>query len=542
MTKPWATYTRVSTDEQAEEGISLEVQAETCRMFLKARKLPIGPVIVDDGYSAGSTKRPGYLRLMELVRKAELGGVCVLKLNRVHRNQLEQLLMLRALEQVGAGFVSVTESFDLATPHGKLMVQQLSSFAEYFRNDKSDEVKRAMGYLKAQGYWVGAVPIGCALQHEGSRRRLIFDPVHGHAVAACWKLAAEGTPLADIARHLTITGVPTRSGKPWAKNAISYFLKSRSAVGLLVDEKTWKRAQAALGAKLYPGRIPSRLKLKPAQRSKDRVWRLHGLAFCASCGSALTGRFSTGNGGRCYYLRCSGRDSRGTSFCKARDLPATAYEDAVVERLVKMVTGDELQRLMAADLAKAQAQAGPLKVRVERLSKQRDDLKTKLGRTLDLVTEGGAVARAAGNRVAELQEQLEELVLELAEAQGILASARIDCDTMETILAEIRAGVDELPSQDWETQKRRIGLLVKEVHMGADTVGRIVLWPYGPGDGHGGDDSGPGGGPNGGGAPAMVRVRSRVDNHSLSSARTISVPFAVTEAIGFKGRRLVRLA
>lgn len=55
-----ALYCRVSTDEQAHEGFSLESQLERLRSFCIAREWNIVAEYVDGGYSGRNIRRPEY--------------------------------------------------------------------------------------------------------------------------------------------------------------------------------------------------------------------------------------------------------------------------------------------------------------------------------------------------------------------------------------------------------------------------------------------------------------------------------------------------
>ena len=77
-------YTRVSTEDQAKEGFSLDAQLEKLRAYCKARDWEIVDEYVDDGFSGRNVKRPAYVRMIEHMQKWDL--LLVLKMDRIHRN------------------------------------------------------------------------------------------------------------------------------------------------------------------------------------------------------------------------------------------------------------------------------------------------------------------------------------------------------------------------------------------------------------------------------------------------------------------------
>ena len=79
-------YVRVSTDRQAELGVSLETQEAKMRAMATVQGADLGEVIVDGGESAKSLNRPGLQRLMALVNAGKVEAVIVAKLDRLTRS------------------------------------------------------------------------------------------------------------------------------------------------------------------------------------------------------------------------------------------------------------------------------------------------------------------------------------------------------------------------------------------------------------------------------------------------------------------------
>src|SRR5258708_24398724 len=79
-------YIRVSSDQQAESGLSLEHQQQKVRAAATLHDLELQSVIVDAAESAASLERPGMRRVLELVKARKVDAVIVLKLDRLTRN------------------------------------------------------------------------------------------------------------------------------------------------------------------------------------------------------------------------------------------------------------------------------------------------------------------------------------------------------------------------------------------------------------------------------------------------------------------------
>ncbi|MBI5123197.1 recombinase family protein, partial [Candidatus Roizmanbacteria bacterium] len=126
-----AIYIRVSTEDQAKEGYSLEVQREYLESFAKREGLEIFKVYQDDGISGYSTERPALKELLKAAKEKKFDLVLVYKIDRFSRNLKDLLNLVDELSTYGVGFKSGTEPFDTTTSTGKLMFQQLGSFAEF---------------------------------------------------------------------------------------------------------------------------------------------------------------------------------------------------------------------------------------------------------------------------------------------------------------------------------------------------------------------------------------------------------------------------
>src|ERR1035437_6739789 len=101
-------YVRVSTDKQAEHGVSLEAQVEKIRAMATVHDVELLDVIVDAGESAKDLDRPGMVRILDLVQSRAIGMVIVAKLDRLTRSVKDLALLLEQFQRRGVSLVSVT--------------------------------------------------------------------------------------------------------------------------------------------------------------------------------------------------------------------------------------------------------------------------------------------------------------------------------------------------------------------------------------------------------------------------------------------------
>lgn len=108
-------YARVSTDKQADSGVSLEAQQEKIRAMAVVQGAALLDLIVDAGESAKSLDRPGMERLLSLVDARRVDTVIIAKLDRLTRSVKDLALLLERFTRRGVALVSVAESLDTGT-------------------------------------------------------------------------------------------------------------------------------------------------------------------------------------------------------------------------------------------------------------------------------------------------------------------------------------------------------------------------------------------------------------------------------------------
>ena len=111
-------YVRVSTDRQAEQGVSLEAQESKIRAMATIHSAELLEVIVDGGESAKSLNRPGLQRLLALMNAGQVQAVIVAKLDRLTRSVKDLCNLLELFEKRKVALISVAESLDTATTAG----------------------------------------------------------------------------------------------------------------------------------------------------------------------------------------------------------------------------------------------------------------------------------------------------------------------------------------------------------------------------------------------------------------------------------------
>jgi DNA invertase Pin-like site-specific DNA recombinase len=161
-----AIYTRKSSEDGLEQEFnSLDAQREACAAYITSQKIE-GWVLVselydDGGLSGGTLERPGLQRLLTDIRAGKVDQVVIYKIDRLTRSLADFAKIVDILDNVGATFVSVTQSFNTATSMGRLTLNMLLSFAQFEREVTAERIRDKIAASKKKGMWMGGnVPLG----------------------------------------------------------------------------------------------------------------------------------------------------------------------------------------------------------------------------------------------------------------------------------------------------------------------------------------------------------------------------------------------
>ena len=193
-------YLRVSTEEQARHGISLEAQLSKLQDYCNFKGWTIFKTYKDEGISGGSTKkRKAFLRMMEDSRKGEISVILVTKIDRAFRNVLDALTTLEKLKIQKTDFVSVSEDIDTTTPMGKAMFTIVSVFAQLEREMNVGRVRDVRKMRFKQGMMVARAPFGYRTIVKNKKViGYVVDTKKSKVVLDVFQMASNGASYKDI--------------------------------------------------------------------------------------------------------------------------------------------------------------------------------------------------------------------------------------------------------------------------------------------------------------------------------------------------------
>ena len=217
-------YVRVSTEKQADFGVSLEAQSEKVRAMAVVQGAKLAEVIIDTGESAESLDRPGMARLLSLVDASAVDTVIIAKLDRLTRSVKDLAELLERFTRRGVSLVSVAESLDTGTAAGRLVLNFMTAVSQWEREAIGERTRDAMHHKRANGERVGTVPFGFRMAADGLH--LEADAAEQGIWSLIRELRAAGYTTRQIADELNRQGFTTRRGTAWRFQYVAEALRA----------------------------------------------------------------------------------------------------------------------------------------------------------------------------------------------------------------------------------------------------------------------------------------------------------------------------
>ncbi len=237
-----AAYLRVSTEEQAREGVSLEAQEAKLRAYAIAQGFADVALFVDAGVSGSVplADRPAAAAMLAELSDhidhaggAPLRHVVVYKLDRAFRDVVDCLHTVREWDRAGVALHLVDmggQAVATSTAFGRFFIGMLAGVAELERNLIAERTSVALRHKVAKGERVGRAPYGYEATGDGTA--WVPIPAELAVIDRVRRWRARGAPYAAIALRLTREGVPTKRGGTWHAGTVRQVLARSGTEGL----------------------------------------------------------------------------------------------------------------------------------------------------------------------------------------------------------------------------------------------------------------------------------------------------------------------
>ena len=207
-------YRRVSTEEQASGGFSLEAQEKKIRAYCDLYELNLIRIESDPGASGKDLNRSGIQSVLGELRrrKGGIGGVVVAKLDRLTRSLRDcaQLIDEHFGEKRDKRLFSVEESIDTRRAAGRLVLNVIMTVAQWEREVIGERTRDALQAKIAKGERVGKIRFGFDLADDG--KTLVPNEREQKAIRLMGEWRARGKTYRDLVKIIEELGIQTKEG------------------------------------------------------------------------------------------------------------------------------------------------------------------------------------------------------------------------------------------------------------------------------------------------------------------------------------------
>ena len=302
-------FERVSTEEQAKYGFSIQSQVDALEEHCKKNDIKIVDHYCDEGVSAGKpyTKRPEMKRLLDDVQAGKIDIVLFTRLDRWFRNVQEYFKVQEILDAHRVEWKAIWEDYDTTTANGRMAITIFLAIAQAEREKTEERIKSVFENKrkrKESFFGKNSTPAGYMEEiDENGIRRLVKDPDLKQAFEEFWEIAISYQNISKAAKHVNLEYGLTRSRHKWielAKKEIytGTYKGVEDYCPAYISRENWRKLQ-------------DRGFVKQAQH--NRIYLFSGLIKCPNCNKNMSARYTTqklkdGTKKEYYSYRCPDKD------------------------------------------------------------------------------------------------------------------------------------------------------------------------------------------------------------------------------------------
>ncbi len=351
-------YIRVSTEEQAKDGFSINAQKEKLTKYAEANGWTIYDYYIDDGVSGKDLiKRPEVNRLLDDLKNKRINNVLIYKLDRLTRSVRDLIYLIELFEKYKCTFNSQTEKIDTSNAVGRMFIKIIGIFAEFERENLAERV--AFGYEQKtrEGNYTNTNGV-YGYNYISGEQKLIVNEEEKELVNTIFDLYINGNSYYKIANLFNSKNVSTKRGGHWSASTIKsiinnplYIGKVRYGLGKNKKDKTFtvdgKNIDAIIDTdkwNLANKIVKTREKYIVRRYPNENSYFYHTIK-CGNCGGSISARNQTQNGKTYVTYRCNNSYK---GICKSGGFSHKKMEMMFVnylDKLNNMVYASELSNV-----------------------------------------------------------------------------------------------------------------------------------------------------------------------------------------------------
>lgn len=322
-----ALYGRVSHDEQSKFGFSIQNQIERLEKYAEENNLQIVDSYIDEGYSAGSTKRPQLQRMLQDLHRFEI--IIFTKLDRFTRNVLDANEMVKMFTANNVSIRAIDEEdVDTSTADGMFMFNLKVSLAQRELAKGSERIKTVFDYKINHGQPIsGGVTFGYKIETVDGMKKIVKNEEEAHIVEEIFDHFLHHQSIRQTALYIN-----DKHDLDFEYITYNRILKRPMYAGIYrgnenycepyITKETFDKVQSILANNI---RV----------RKNNYIYLFSGLVACPKCGKKMVGLNTKNPQGKVYYYyRCN--KSRIITSCDAKHIREDLIEDYLLQNIERL--------------------------------------------------------------------------------------------------------------------------------------------------------------------------------------------------------------
>ena len=494
-----AIYCRVSTEEQSENGYSIDEQERLLEEWCKKMGYVIYKCYSDRGISGKNIKdRPALKELLSDAKAGKFDMVISWKINRVSRKLEDVLKIVNLLEKNNITFKSYSEPFETDTPAGRMQFQMMALIGEFERGTIAQNVKMGMIAKAKSGNWCGGRVLGYDLvpnnspeEEKKGKNKLEINEKEAKVVRFIFNEYSKGKGYKAITNKMNKLGYKTKKGNNFSVGSIRDILTNPVYIGeirynvrqnwsekrrrninpnpirvkgkheAIIDRELWDKVQLILESK----------KGKPS-RIYDGEYPLTGILRCPKCGAGMvisrtTNTLADGTKKRIAYYCCGNWKNKGTSVCNSNTIRVDKANEYVFKKIEELVSNEAMIKAVVKNINKERRdKVKPAKRLLSDIDKELEKLDKRKRKIFEAYEDDIITKEEFQIRKDELNEKiriLEEEKKPLLNTISKDVSEEIPYEFIKDILMNFSKVLNSSVSR--EQQKKLLHMIISEITM-----------------------------------------------------------------------------
>ena len=316
-----AVYVRVSTDDQRENGYSIDSQLRMIKEYCEKNDYSIVDIYNDAGHSGKDLMRPEMQRLLADIKSKKIDKLIAIKVDRLTRNNYDGFWLLNYCEEHDVKIELILEPYDVSTANGEMIFGMNLVFGQRERKEIGARTKRAMEEMALEKIHPSKAPYGYIRNKETCH--LEIEPIEAQVVKEIFELCKQGNSTRSIATIMKDNNAYLKQGK-WASDRIYKILTNAIYIGIFEYGKYKRKPQDILRVENYCEPIideitwnVTRNVLVKNKHSNygEYIHLFSGLVKCPICRNIMSSsesfKYPNGKLKVYYHLRCKNHNCEG---------------------------------------------------------------------------------------------------------------------------------------------------------------------------------------------------------------------------------------